>query len=93
MNRERFEAWISAPPFERSVERQGTNGAWPGQYRSYETQAAWEAWQESAKIERADGLVSALRDIAKQDPVELALDPQWAQRIARISLTVAGYDT
>ena len=47
-----FEVWISAPPFERSTERQGENGSWPGQYRSYETQSAWEAWQESAKVER-----------------------------------------
>lgn len=52
MSREAFEAWISAPPFERSVERQSEHGAWPGQYRSYETQAAWESWQESAKQER-----------------------------------------
>lgn len=49
MTREAFEAWISAPPYERSVERQGENGSWPGQYRSYETQAAWESWQESAR--------------------------------------------
>lgn len=52
MSREQFEAWISAPPHERSVERKGENGSWPGQYRSYETQVAWEAWQESAKHER-----------------------------------------
>lgn len=52
MTREAFEVWISAPPYERSIERQGENGSWPGQYRSYETQAAWEAWQESARQER-----------------------------------------
>lgn len=52
MSRAQFETWISAPPYERSIERQGDNGSWPGQYRSYETQAAWESWQESAKHER-----------------------------------------
>lgn len=52
MTRAAFESWISAPPYERSVERQGENGSWPGQYRSYETQAAWEAWQESARQAR-----------------------------------------
>jgi hypothetical protein len=37
-----------------------------------------------AKVEglRRDAL-SVFRVIAEQDPVELALDPQWAQRIAR----------
>lgn len=52
MSREAFEVWISAPPYERSVNRRGEDDAWPGQYWSYETQAAWEAWQESAKQER-----------------------------------------
>lgn len=52
MSREAFEVWISAPPHERSVERRGENDAWPGQYWSYETQAAWEAWQEAARQER-----------------------------------------
>lgn len=37
----------------------------------------------------ANTLADALRQIAKQDPVELALDPQWAQRVARITLTAA----
>lgn len=66
MDREQFEGWISAPPFERSVERQGDNGAWPGQYRSYETQAAWEAWQESAKIERIMQPTTKLRWLARE---------------------------
>lgn len=52
MSRAAFEAWISAPPFDRSIERQGENGSWPGQYRSYETQSAWEAWQEAGRQER-----------------------------------------
>ena len=40
----------------------------------------------------ADKLADALRDIAKQDPVEMALDPQWAARVARITLTECGYE-
>jgi hypothetical protein len=37
----------------------------------------------TAERERAEALRSVLRVIAEQDPVELALDPQWSQRIAR----------
>ena len=40
----------------------------------------------------ADKLAEALRDIARQDPVEMALDPQWAARVARITLTECGYE-
>ena len=32
----------------------------------------------------------ALREIAEQDPVELALDPEWPQRIARAALNGSG---
>ena len=35
------------------------------------------------EIER---LREALREISQQDPIELALDPQWSQRIARAAL-------
>ena len=35
-------------------------------------------------------LESGLRSIVEQDAVELALDPQWSQRVARITLTEAG---
>ena len=45
--REEFEAWISAPPYERETHRQGQSLAWPGQYYDYHVQLAWEAWQES----------------------------------------------
>lgn len=36
-------------------------------------------------------LVEALRTISGQDPVEMALDPQWAARVSRIALTECGY--
>ena len=57
-----FEAWIKAPPYEQSVARiplthlQPGASAWPGQYADYQTQLAWEAWQESAhRFETAAG--------------------------------------
>lgn len=53
-SRERFEAWITSSPYEQSVERQSDKGAWPGQYRSYETQSAWEAWQEAVRQTREE---------------------------------------
>lgn len=52
--RDRFEAWITAPPFEKDIARSPhdqTKFAWPGQYRSYEVQLAWEAWCEAAGID------------------------------------------
>ncbi|TCG09307.1 hypothetical protein BZM27_05765 [Paraburkholderia steynii] len=38
-------------------------------------------------VEQNRTLREALEDIAKQDPVEMALDPGWAGRVARIALT------
>lgn len=49
MTREAFEKWISSDPYNRSVARHGDRGTWPGQYKSYATQLAREAWQESAR--------------------------------------------
>lgn len=51
--REAFESWISSPPFERSVDRwpaDESKFAWPGQYRVYEVQLAWEAWQAAQSV-------------------------------------------
>jgi len=45
--RSAFEAWITASPMEKDVSRNSTDhskSAWPGQYRVYEVQLAWEAW-------------------------------------------------
>ncbi len=49
-----FEAWISLPPFEHSCVRNGESSAWPGAYRLYATEIAWEAWQacHAALLER-----------------------------------------
>lgn len=51
IQRAKFEAWISAFPYEKDVERipnDATKYAWPGTYRHIEVQLAWEAWQEAA---------------------------------------------
>ena len=40
-----FEAWIAAPPIEAPLDRLDDDASWPGQYRDYHAQLAWEAWQ------------------------------------------------
>lgn len=52
LKRDRFEAWISSPPFERNISRIPDDPAqysWPGNYREYDVQLAWEAFEEGAK--------------------------------------------
>ena len=51
-DREAFEAFITAPPFERSASRFDDRGAWPGGYINYETDLAWKAWQSATAHER-----------------------------------------
>jgi len=45
--REQFEKWITAPPFEKNVDKWPSGAAWPGCYKSYEVHLAWDAWQTS----------------------------------------------
>jgi len=55
-DRKAFEAWISAPPFERSIKRKSFNPsetAWPGHYTNYDVQLAWEAYSAGIAAERA----------------------------------------
>ena len=47
-NRTDFEAWISGPPYELACNIFPPPTIWEGQYKSYRTQLAWEAWQECA---------------------------------------------
>lgn len=47
MLRDQFEKWISGPPFEKSVVRLSESSAWPGMYRSYAVDLAWQAWKGS----------------------------------------------
>lgn len=51
--RSAFEAWISASPYERDIDRwpnDESSYAWPGQYLDVNVALAWEAWQEAAFI-------------------------------------------
>lgn len=59
-----FEAWISAPPFEHMCDRNGEDSAWPGTYKRYETELAWEAWQAAAAVEREACAKGARRSMA-----------------------------
>lgn len=43
--RAEFEAWITSPPYEKPVTINPESSGWPGQYRAYEVQLAWEAYQ------------------------------------------------
>lgn len=46
-SRTEFEAWISAPPFERNTDRfpnDPRRHAWPDTYQVYEVELAWQAW-------------------------------------------------
>ena len=49
--REEFEAWITAPPYERSVAKYYGPDYLAGEYRSDDVDLAWLAWQ--AATERA----------------------------------------
>jgi hypothetical protein len=42
-----FEKWIAAPPYERSLVRFKEDESWPGHYKNYPVQLAWEAWREA----------------------------------------------
>jgi len=70
-----FEAWITAPPFERSIRRNTMDESktcWPGQYCEYEVQLAWEAWDAAAATIR-----ETLADPAKTHVLMLRGDIAW----------------
>ncbi len=50
--REAFEAFISAPPFEMPIERFDDRSAWPGSYTELEVDLAWQAWKAATAAER-----------------------------------------
>ncbi len=52
VERNKFELWIGDAPYERCLVRfpdDDTQTNWPGQYRSRETELAWQAWLERSK--------------------------------------------
>jgi hypothetical protein len=60
--RDEFESWISLPPFEHMCDRNSNKSAWPGAYKRYETELAWEAYQSAhaKQQKRADELEECL---------------------------------
>lgn len=50
LERNKFEQWISSPPYEHMCDRYSENSSWPGMYRRYDTEIAWEAWK-TAKLD------------------------------------------
>jgi hypothetical protein len=51
--RDRFEQWISSPPYERSIARypdDPSRYAWPGNYKEIEIDLAWNSWVASWKV-------------------------------------------
>lgn len=45
--REEFETIFSKPPYEFDMARFDALSAWPGNYRDYHCQCAWDGWQEA----------------------------------------------
>ena len=54
-----FEKFIGAPPYEHMCGMAGQEAAWPGQYKRFETQLAWEMW--CAATERCLAIVGRYR--------------------------------
>lgn len=69
-DREEFEAWISAPPFERDPRRNPDDPVkygWPGNYREQDIDLAWCAWEDGREKLRAEN--AALKSLtAPHDP-------------------------
>lgn len=61
--REEFEAWITSPPLEKPVLVNPESSGFSGEYRAYEVQLAWQAWQAS----RAAVEVELPKIVAYQD--------------------------
>ena len=50
--RKAFEAWISAPPLKKGIERWPDDPeeyAWPGNYVELDVQLAWLAWKAATR--------------------------------------------
>ena len=62
--RAEFEELIKSSPFEHMCDRNGDNSAWPGHYKRYETQLAWDVWQ-------------AAKERYEQKPVIARSLPEW----------------
>ena len=81
-----FEAFITAPPFEREVGRweESADVAWPGQYREYEVELAWCAWQERAMVGAASQQIVASQQ-GRDHHQLLPAGPSLSSRPARFA--------
>lgn len=67
-SRKAFELAMAAPPYERHCKRFSADAGWPGHYRDYCTQLAWDAWQAAVEwatqraMERCAALCRKARD-------------------------------
>ena len=74
LERQRFEEWITSPPFEKDVQIMGAEAAWPGDYLSYEVQLAWCAWKAALAAEKRRAREGVNDDIeARLDTVLAAM--------------------
>lgn len=75
--RAEFESWITAPPYEKSVATYPDSSGWPGQYRAYEVQLAWEAYQagraESELLRKDAERYRWLREAHTAHPINLTI--------------------
>lgn len=75
--RAEFEAWITSPPYEKPVDVNPESSAWPGQYRAYEVQLAWEAYQagraECEELRKDAERYRWLREAHTAHPINLTI--------------------
>lgn len=57
--RQQFEAWFREPPYEFPMKRGTADAGWPGQYRDYSVQCAWEGYQAALSSPAVVALVAA----------------------------------
>ncbi len=97
--REKFEKWIrwiSLPPYEHMCDKGSGESAWPGQYKHYETQLAWESWLDRAELARAEvtELVEALRKARGSIMAGIAIGaPAYLDSLHDVDAILARYPT
>lgn len=70
--RQRFEAWVSAPPFEYDAERYDLRYSWPDNYVEVAVQLAWEAWKErGAEVASRNEAYEIMRNLKNHTADEL----------------------
>lgn len=72
-----FEAWVTAPPIVANIRLD--HSVWPGQYREYAVQLAWEAWVASRK--------HTFQSVSTPSPLNNQKPSDSASRQASVSLT------